>query len=137
MTDEDNAVVSCLREAVRIRGIPLKTIAKRANIPYRSLHNYFNGTSDMPLRVYLTICREAHIPPEWPIYKNRMKLDNAKLQQALIEVLGPYLPTFNSNEAMTMIPRPNDLSDPRSIRQDAGAIAVFIEGAYDRAALRE
>lgn len=59
-------IVASLREAIRSRGVTLTWVAVRTGVNYRSLHNYFNGTSDMPMRVYLAICGEIGIAVRLP-----------------------------------------------------------------------
>lgn len=133
MADEKKSAILALRDAIRLRGVPLKAIAERTGVPYRSLHNYFNGTSEIPLKVYLAICHAAAIPPEWPLYNNRAKLSHEYLRKALIETFGHHMPSLD--ESMRVIPRSGDKQDDRTIRLDAGTFAVLIESRYDQAAL--
>ena len=59
-------IVASLREAIRSRGLTLTEVSVRTGVNYRSLHNYFNGTSDMPMRVCLAICALIGFPVRLP-----------------------------------------------------------------------
>ena len=128
--------IDCLRDTLRKRGVKLTSVAEKTGIPYRSLQNYFAKKSEIPLTTFLSICRAADIPPEWPIYGNRIKLDQALLRQALVDVMGDALPTVVDAERLSVSPRPQSPLDRANIWKDAGVLAALVEGRYDQGALR-
>ena len=133
MDQADGNHIAHLREALSIRGIPIKTLSERINIPYRTLYNYFNGTSDMPLRTFVAICNSASIPVEWPLHGNRAKLDHACLVKALVELFDVHMPSVDSANGMKIIQRPQNRTAVRDIYRDATFIAALLESGYDRA----
>lgn len=133
MTGDASAdVIDNLREALKNRGMKLTDLSAQLSIPYRSLQNYFSKRSDMPLNVYIRICAAAHIPPQYPIFGLRFKLDLQALKSALVEVLGERLPAWTIEaDGMHQAPPPDRPRDYASLRRDASTTAVIIESRYE------
>ncbi len=112
-------------------------LAEQLQIPYRTLQNYFSLTSDMPLWVYIAICRAARIDPTYPI-NGSFKLNHHALQQALIDTLGNLIPGAEADKGELRLVR-NDGQEfsGADVRRFAATLAVLIQGRYDLVLERE
>lgn len=133
MSDQQvETVADGLRAIMDRKALKLTDLAAATGIPYRSLQNYFSRKTEMPVSVYLKICKALVIDNVY-VDTKRFEVDYEALKEALRIALGPLLPRpeFNDQGAMVLMAngdRPRNESD---LQRHAGTLAMFVRGHYD------
>ena len=85
--DWDARVVDGFKRALAASGRTIRSLSDETGIPYRSLQNYFSGTSKMPAGVLLKLCQELSINSDY-LAHGTFQLPHTTLRDALYRSLG-------------------------------------------------
>ena len=87
MTDWDKAVATGFRRALKLSGRSMRGLSHDTGIPYRSLQNYFSGTSKMPAGVLLQLCEALGVNSDY-IFHRHFSRSQTIIREAVWETFG-------------------------------------------------